>query len=97
MSAFSQMNTSGSVGLNKSEPGYRIKHLAGDYGLIVVFFACLVFLSIGTTSFLTIGNLINVIRQSSIIGFIALGMTFVSEQLVHRYSQERIGRVTLNQ
>jgi putative xylitol transport system permease protein len=47
------------------------------YGLIVVFLACLLLLSISTDSFLTVSNLINVVRQSSIIGFIALGMTFV--------------------
>jgi putative xylitol transport system permease protein len=57
--------------------GGRLKHFVGDYGLIVVFAATLLLLSIGTTSFLTLDNLINVIRQSSIIGFIALGMTFV--------------------
>jgi putative xylitol transport system permease protein len=57
--------------------GDHLKHLVGDYGLIVVFAGCLVLLSIGTTSFLTVDNLINVVRQSSIIGFIALGMTFV--------------------
>jgi ribose/xylose/arabinose/galactoside ABC-type transport system permease subunit len=57
--------------------GDRLKHLVGDYGLIVVFAGCLVLLSIGTNSFLTVDNLINVVRQSSIIGFIALGMTFV--------------------
>ena len=55
----------------------RLKHLAGDYGLIVVFICCLVFLSIVSDAFLTPGNMINVVRQSSIIGLIALGMTFV--------------------
>lgn len=57
--------------------GDRLKHFVGDYGLIVVFAASVVLLSIGTNSFLTVDNLINVVRQSSIIGFIALGMTFV--------------------
>ena len=55
----------------------RIKHLIGDYGLMVVFAACLVFLTFATDVFLTVNNIINVLRQSSIIGFIALGMTLV--------------------
>jgi putative xylitol transport system permease protein len=77
VNAVSSTSGSARAHLNTGGPGYRLKHLVGDYGLIVVFIACLVFLSVGTTSFLTVGNLINVIRQSSIIGFIALGMTFV--------------------
>jgi putative xylitol transport system permease protein len=77
MTAVSNANTASRVELKAGGHRHRFKHLVGDYGLIFVFFACLVVLSIGTTSFLTLGNLINVIRQSSIIGFIALGMTFV--------------------
>jgi ribose/xylose/arabinose/galactoside ABC-type transport system permease subunit len=77
MSALSPSQASSQVQLNASGQRARLKQLAGDYGLIVVFIACLVLLSIGTNSFLTVSNLINVVRQSSIIGFIALGMTFV--------------------
>jgi putative xylitol transport system permease protein len=77
MSAVSPSNMSSPVNIGASGHRDRLKHLVGDYGLIVVFLACLVLLSIGTDSFLTVSNLINVVRQSSIIGFIALGMTFV--------------------
>jgi putative xylitol transport system permease protein len=77
MTLVSKTITASQVELNAGRHRHRFKHLIGDYGLIVVFLVCLVLLSIGTTSFLTVGNLINVIRQSSIIGFIALGMTFV--------------------
>jgi putative xylitol transport system permease protein len=77
MTLVSKTITASQVELNAGGHRHRFKHLIGDYGLIVVFLICFVLLSIGTTSFLTVGNLINVIRQSSIIGFIALGMTFV--------------------
>jgi putative xylitol transport system permease protein len=77
MSAVSPSDVSSRVKIAASGHRDRLKHLVGDYGLIVVFLACLVLLSIGTNSFLTVSNLINVVRQSSIIGFIALGMTFV--------------------
>jgi ribose/xylose/arabinose/galactoside ABC-type transport system permease subunit len=77
MSVLSETKPSSGVEINPAEQSYRLKQIIGDYGLVVVFLACLLLLSIGTDSFLTTGNLINVIRQSSIIGFIALGMTFV--------------------
>lgn len=53
------------------------KHIVGDYGILLIFAASLVFLSATAENFLTVDNLVNVIRQSSIIGIIALGMTFV--------------------
>ncbi|MGK0715298.1 ABC transporter permease [Leucobacter sp. W1153] len=55
----------------------RIKHFFGDYGILVIFAAVLIFLSIAAPNFLTLDNLVNVVRQSSIIGIIALGMTFI--------------------
>ena len=70
MTLVSKTITASQVELNASGHRHRFNHLIGDYGLTVVFLICFVLLSIGTTSFLTVGNLINVIRQSSIIGFI---------------------------
>lgn len=63
--------------LPESTAATRIKHFVGDYGLLVVFLAVLVYFSIAAPSFLTVDNLTNVVRQSSIVGFVALGMTFV--------------------
>jgi putative xylitol transport system permease protein len=54
-----------------------IKHFIGDYGILLIFAACLIFLSASAENFLTPDNLVNVVRQSSIIGIIALGMTFI--------------------
>jgi ribose/xylose/arabinose/galactoside ABC-type transport system permease subunit len=63
--------------LDQAAPSTKVKHLIGDYGILVVFAVVLVYLSFAAPSFLTVDNLINIVRQSSIIGFIALGMTFV--------------------
>lgn len=47
------------------------------YSIILGFLALFIFLSIYSDRFLTVGNMVNVIRQSSIIGIIACGMTFI--------------------
>lgn len=63
--------------LDKASPSTKVKHFIGDYGILVIFAAILIFLSIAAPNFLTLDNLVNVVRQSSIIGIIALGMTFI--------------------
>lgn len=55
----------------------RAKHLIGDYGLAVVFAGYFVFIALASDRFLSFENLVNVVRQSSIIGLVAIGMTFV--------------------
>lgn len=47
------------------------------YGIYVAFIAVIVVLSIISPSFLTSRNLLNIVRQSSIHGVMAVGMTFV--------------------
>lgn len=63
--------------LDQGSRSTRIKHFIGDYGVLVIFALILIFLSIAAPNFLSVDNLINVVRQSSIIGIIALGMTFI--------------------
>jgi len=53
------------------------KRVLGDYGLFIIFGLVLVYLGLTAPNFLTLDNLVNVVRQSSIIGLVALGMTFV--------------------
>lgn len=55
----------------------RLKHFLGDYGLVLVFLVAVVYLTLSADNFLTTTNLINIVRQSSIVGFLALGITFV--------------------
>lgn len=47
------------------------------YGIYIAFLILVVVLAITSPSFLTLQNILNVLRQSSIIGIIAIGMTFV--------------------
>lgn len=51
--------------------------LLNRYRTLLVLVVILIIASIASPSFLTVGNLINVIRQVSIIAIIAAGMTFV--------------------
>lgn len=47
------------------------------YGIIIAFFVLCAVLAIVSPNFLTLGNLTNVVRQTSINGILAIGMTFV--------------------
>lgn len=48
-----------------------------DYGVIIGFIVLCTIISISTPAFLTQKNILNLLRQSSIIGIISAGMTFV--------------------
>ncbi|HYM67097.1 MAG TPA: ABC transporter permease, partial [Patescibacteria group bacterium] len=48
-----------------------------EYGFIVFFAIWVVYLSFATTQFLTLSNLLIVLRQASIFGIPAIGATFV--------------------
>lgn len=67
----------GQADLKENSPSTRIKRFVGDYGIVLFFIVIFVFLAIAAPNFFTLNNLVNVVRQSSIIGIIALGMTFV--------------------
>jgi putative xylitol transport system permease protein len=47
------------------------------YGIVIAFFALCVILAFANPYFLTRGNVVNVLRQTSINGILAVGMTFV--------------------
>lgn len=55
----------------------RIKHFIGDYGILLILAVVMLVLTFTAHNFLTIDNLTNVVRQSSIVGLVAVGMTFV--------------------
>jgi ribose/xylose/arabinose/galactoside ABC-type transport system permease subunit len=74
MTAFQVEAEQRAVALERRE---RIKHRIGDYGLLVVFAGYFVFMALASDRFLTVENLVNVVRQSSVIGLVAIGMTFV--------------------
>ena len=55
----------------------NIRELLQRYGLILSFLLLCLVLSILSDRFLTVDNMVNVLRQSTINGIIAVGMTFV--------------------
>ena len=52
-------------------------HFFGTHGILFVFLLCVAVFSITTEQFLSTDNLLTVLMQASIIGTIALGVTFV--------------------
>jgi inositol transport system permease protein len=65
-----------------AEPAKRqsvdvLRTIFRKYGIFLVFLAMLIFASILSPAFLTITNLTNVVRQMSVVGLIALGVTGV--------------------
>ena len=56
------------------EIGFRA---LAKYGIYIAFLGLFVFLSFSSPSFLTTQNILNILRQSSMNGIIAVGMTFV--------------------
>ncbi len=58
-------------------PRFQIRELLHKYGLVLVFLLLCAVLSLLSDRFLTTSNLINVLRQSTINGIIAIGMTYV--------------------
>lgn len=55
----------------------NIKSLATQYGIIIVFIVLFIFFSLASNVFLTPDNIFNILRQVSIVGITAVGMTFV--------------------
>ena len=65
----------GPAELKEESLSTKVKRFVGDYGILIFFVVIFVFLAVAAPNFLTLNNLVNVVRQSSIIGLIALGMT----------------------
>jgi len=54
-----------------------VKSIWRNYSVVVVFFVIIGICGLAAPRFLTPGNLLNILRNTSIVGSIALGMTFV--------------------
>ena len=57
--------------------GLPIRELLQRYGLVLSFLALCIVLSVLSDRFLTVSNFVNILRQSTINGIIAIGMTYV--------------------
>lgn len=54
-----------------------IRHILRSYGILIAFVLIVIVMTILSPVFLTVTNVLNTIRQSSIYGIMAIGMTFV--------------------
>ena len=54
-----------------------INRIMRSYGIVIAFFILCILMTILSPVFLTVTNILNVVRQSSIFGVMAIGMTFV--------------------
>ena len=57
--------------------GNRLKNVISDYGIAIAFVVLCIALSLANENFMTWGNWVNVLRQTSINGILAIGMTYV--------------------
>ena len=55
----------------------KIKNMAAKYGIFVALVLLIIFFSITSSSFLSIENVMNILRQVAVIGICAVGMTFI--------------------
>ena len=70
--------SAGSIGTGRRMAGARtaVEYMK-RYGIVTAFFALCIVLSLVSDYFLSVGNIVNVLRQTSINGVLAIGMTFV--------------------
>jgi ribose transport system permease protein len=55
----------------------KIKNILQSYGIVIVLLLLIIFFSVMSDRFLTMSNIFNILRQVSIVGIAAVGMTFV--------------------
>ncbi|MBO8163521.1 MAG: ABC transporter permease [Brevibacillus sp.] len=61
----------------KSERRVKVSHFLGRYGMLLILIALIVLMSILSPTFFTTGNLLNIVRQMSVIGIVAIGVTMI--------------------
>ncbi|MBF0706037.1 ABC transporter permease [Alkalihalobacillus hwajinpoensis] len=54
-----------------------LKYFLTNYGITIAFVILCIVLTIASPAFMTVSNILNILRQVSIIGIISVGMTFV--------------------
>lgn len=72
-----QASSSATPATSTTDHRNRVAGFLSDYGIIVAFIVLCVILSVVSPYFLGVNNLLNVLRQVSINGVLAIGMTFV--------------------
>ncbi|BDG47530.1 MULTISPECIES: ABC transporter permease [Parageobacillus] len=77
------MNSQVSV-VNKSEKSKqsisskeRVSRILHKYGMLFILIALVILMSVLSPTFFTTGNLLNIVRQMSVVGIVAIGVTIV--------------------
>ncbi|RUZ23954.1 ABC transporter permease, partial [Mesorhizobium sp. M7A.F.Ca.CA.001.09.1.1] len=65
------------VSASQSMSGMSLGKFIARYGIVISFILLFVVLSLASPNFLSTNNLLNVLRQVSMNGVLAVGMTFV--------------------
>lgn len=65
------------VTLKTEQLGKKTLHFMSEYGIMFIFLLVCIILSFASPYFLTKNNILNILRQTSINGILAIGMTFV--------------------
>ena len=55
----------------------NVGRILGNYGMYIAFVILIVALAVASPAFLTYTNIVNILRQISVVGIMAIGMTFV--------------------
>jgi len=63
--------------LSTSDRRSNLRHTLSEYGIVIAFVFLCICLSFANENFMTWGNWVNVLRQTSINGILAIGMTYV--------------------
>ena len=62
---------------NKTDFKQTLSKIFSKYGILLIFIAMCIFMSLMSPAFLKTRNLINIVRQMSVIGIVAMGVTMV--------------------
>ncbi|UFJ42681.1 ABC transporter permease [Brevibacillus humidisoli] len=54
-----------------------VSHILSRYGMLFILIALIILMAILSPTFFTTGNLLNIVRQMSVIGIVAIGVTMV--------------------
>ncbi|QEM83140.1 ABC transporter permease [Halomonas binhaiensis] len=73
----SQSSSLTSAPPSKGKPNHSLASFMSNYGIVIAFVVLCLVLSVVSPYFLGVNNLLNVLRQVSINGVLAIGMTFV--------------------
>ena len=76
------MENSGVIAANKPDKRQQMSHqisgLFSKYGIFLIFAVMILVASLLSPAFVSSTNLINIVRQMSIVGLIALGVTGIT-------------------